>query len=126
MGGGRGSLLAISSVERAIIKLRWMPQHQGIQLTPNNAAAYTNRGNAKSALGQHQAAIADHTEALRLNPNLAAAYINRGVSNSLLGRVNEARRDFEKALALAREADDEDTAAQVAHRLADLNKSEDP
>ena len=69
-----------------------MPQHQGIHLTPNNAAAY----------------------------------INRGVSNSLLGRVNEARRDFEKALALAREAGDEDTAAQVAHRLADLNKSEDP
>ena len=32
---------------------------QAIRLDPDNAAAYSNRGNAKAQLGRHEDAIAD-------------------------------------------------------------------
>ncbi len=71
-----------------------------LHLTPNDAAAYTNRGNAKNKLGDHEAAIADHTAALRLDPNLAGAYTNRGVAKNKLGDHEAAIADYSVALRL--------------------------
>ena len=95
-----------------------------LRLKPD-AAAYSNRGNAKGRLGQYEAAITDYSAALRLKPDYATAYINRGATNALLEQVNEARRDFKKALALAREAGDENIAARAERGLALLGKPED-
>ena len=64
----------------------------------SNADAYTNRGGAKSILGDHQAAIADCDKALEINPNLAGAYSNRGIAKSGLGDHQAAIADCDKAL----------------------------
>ena len=64
----------------------------------SNAAAYSNRGNAKSSLGDHQAAIADHDRALEINPNLAEAYTNRGLAKAALRDYQAAIADHDKAL----------------------------
>ena len=96
-----------------------------VRLNPNFTEACYNRGNAKHALGQHQAALADYDAALRLNPNFTAAYYHRGLANLELHQVEEARQDFEKALALAKKAGDEALAAKVSSRLRDLDEPKD-
>ena len=52
---------------------------QAINLKPNYAEAYNNRGLAKAALEESKGAIADYTEAIRISPDYAEAYNNRGV-----------------------------------------------
>ena len=51
---------------------------RAIELSPNNAAAYTNRGVAYGEKGEHKLAIKDYTTAIKLNPDFANAYNNRG------------------------------------------------
>jgi tetratricopeptide (TPR) repeat protein len=72
--------------------------NQAIQLNPNYAEAYNNRGNARDELGDKQGAIADFNEALRINPNDAYAYYNRGLTRSELGDKQGAIADFNEAL----------------------------
>ena len=64
----------------------------------SNAAAYINRGNAKSDLGDRQAAIADYDKALEINPNYANAYNNRGDAKAGLRDFQAAIADYDKAL----------------------------
>ena len=42
---------------------------QALELNPNNAAAYNNRGFAHRKLGQYDHAIADYTSSLQIAPN---------------------------------------------------------
>ena len=42
-----------------------------IELNPNNASTYSNRGVAYHNKGEYDRAIRDYTEAIRLNPNYA-------------------------------------------------------
>jgi tetratricopeptide (TPR) repeat protein len=51
-----------------------------IELNPNFADAYNNRGLAYRELNQHEKAIEDLAKAIALNPNLAQPYANRGFS----------------------------------------------
>ena len=44
---------------------------KAIQLDPNYAIAYNNRGLAKYELGDKKGAIGDYNEAIRINPNYA-------------------------------------------------------
>ena len=69
-----------------------------LDIDPSNAVAYSNRGIAKSGLGDHQAAIADCDKALEINPNLAWAYSNRGIAKSRLGDHQAAVADYDRAL----------------------------
>lgn len=46
---------------------------------PAKPEAYFYRGNAKSALGDEQGAIADYSEAIRINPQHAKAYYNLAI-----------------------------------------------
>ena len=73
---------------------------QAIRLKPDLVEAYNNRGNAKGALGRHEAAIADHDEAIRLKPDLAVAYSNRGAAKAALGRHDDAVADYDEAIRL--------------------------
>ena len=73
---------------------------QAIELNPDDAAAYNNRGIAKSELCQHEAAAADYNEVIRLNPDDAAAYYNRGNAKQKLGRDEAAVGDFDEAIRL--------------------------
>ena len=58
-----------------------------VQVYPEYAAAYNNRGIAYRSLGQQERAIEDYNEALRLNPQNLLPYTNRGAANSRLGTV---------------------------------------
>jgi len=51
---------------------------KAIELDPDYAPAYNNRGDAYSEKGQHDVAIADYDKAIELDPNYAEAYNNRG------------------------------------------------
>jgi tetratricopeptide (TPR) repeat protein len=44
----------------------------------------SNRGNAKSALGNYQGATSDRDRAIAIDPQLALAYNNRGAAKSAL------------------------------------------
>ena len=48
----------------------------------------------QTKLGNHEAAIADHDEALRLNSDLVEAYHNRGLAKLMLGKHESAIEDF--------------------------------
>ena len=58
---------------------------KAIEINPNNADAYTNRGVVKYDLKDSSGAIADHTKAIEINPNFADAYNNRGVAKYFAG-----------------------------------------
>jgi tetratricopeptide (TPR) repeat protein/S1-C subfamily serine protease len=70
-----------------------------IQKEPK-AYAYTNRGKAKSALGNKKEAIADYDRAIAINPKHAMAYTNRGNAKSALGNKKEAIADYDRAIAI--------------------------
>jgi tetratricopeptide (TPR) repeat protein len=64
------------------------------------AYTYNNRGNAKSDLGQKQAAIVDYNLAIALNPEYANTYNNRGNVKAELGDKQAAIVDYNRAIAL--------------------------
>ena len=65
---------------------------EAIELDPNYAMAYNNRGYTYTELKQYNQALADLNRALELDPALKLAYNNRG-------RVYRRLNDFERALA---------------------------
>ena len=71
-----------------------------IELDPQNAVFYNNRGTTKLALGNFQGAIADLGEAIKLSPKYAPAYNNRGGAKSALGDRLGAIMDFGRAIEL--------------------------
>ena len=71
---------------------------RAIELNPNYATVYNNRGTAKGALGDYQGAIADFSEVIELNPQLAEAYYNRGRAQHVLGNYKEAIADYDRAI----------------------------
>ena len=73
---------------------------KSIELNPNYANAYNNRGTAKNSLGQHVEAIADYDEVIRLNPDHALAYTNRGVAKDSLREHKDAITDYNQAIRL--------------------------
>ena len=64
-----------------------------IQLDPNDAVAYYNRGNAYDELGEYQLAIQDFNKAIQLDPNYALAYHHRGNAYRELGIKGKAYAD---------------------------------
>ncbi len=71
-----------------------------IELNPEDAEAYNNRGIAKADLKQYQEAIQDYDKAIELNPEYADAYNNRGATKVTLEQYREAIQDYDKALEL--------------------------
>ena len=56
---------------------------KAIELNPNSAYAYNNRGYAKFQLQEDYQAIEDYDKAIELDPNYAQAYhYNRGVAKA--------------------------------------------
>ena len=95
---------------------------KAIQLKPDYAEVYNNRGNIKSGLGSHDTALDDYDEAIRLNPNFMNAYINRGIAQLGLNNIDEARLDIQTALVLAEQQDNADFKALVETWLQRLNQ----
>jgi tetratricopeptide (TPR) repeat protein len=74
--------------------------NRAIQLFPEYAAIYNNRGNVLLGIGAVREAMKDFDRALLLAPGYAAAYSNRGGAQLKLGEVNLAIADYNKAIAL--------------------------
>ena len=73
---------------------------KALELNPDYANAYYNRGVAKGKLGDYKGAIEDFDKAIALNPNYADAYYNRGLARRDLGDHKGAEEDFAKAAEL--------------------------
>jgi len=65
-----------------------------IQLNPNNAGAYFNKGNALAAMGRFEEATVAYDQAIRLAPNVADAYNAKGRALESLGRMDEAQKAY--------------------------------
>ena len=72
-----------------------------IQLDPNDAMAYANRGIAYDELGEDQLAIHDFDKAIQLNPNYTKAYFERGSAYNKQGEWELAIQDFGDVIRLA-------------------------
>ena len=74
--------------------------NKAIQLYPEYAAVYNNRGNVLLGLGAVKEALKDFDRALLLAPGYAAAYSNRAGAYMKLGQVERAIADYTKAIEL--------------------------
>ena len=84
----KNSLAAIELFDRAI------------ELRPDNAAFFSNRGTALKALKRVDEALASFNRALAINPDYAEALNNRGVVLKELGRADDALVSHDRALAI--------------------------
>ena len=73
---------------------------RAINLDPQNADAYCNRGVAYRELKEYQRAIADYDRAIALNPQNANTYYNRGNAYRELKEYQRAIADYDRAIAL--------------------------
>jgi tetratricopeptide (TPR) repeat protein len=74
--------------------------NRAIQLYPEYAAVYNNRGNVLLGIGAVREAMKDFDRALVLAPGYAAAYSNRAGAHVRLGDLRLAMADYSKALTL--------------------------
>ena len=69
-----------------------------INLYPENAAGWSNRGNSKISQNRPQDALADYNKSVELAPNFPDPYLNRGAALESLGKWEEAIADYEQVL----------------------------
>jgi tetratricopeptide (TPR) repeat protein len=98
--------------------------HEAIRRNPEDALAWSRRGETYRLLGKQDQAVSDCSRAVSLDPNLAQAYASRGSSYRMKGRLDLAVADCSRAIAL----DPGNVLAWYtrgeAHRLAgDLERS---
>jgi tetratricopeptide (TPR) repeat protein len=74
--------------------------NQAIQLYPEYAAVYNNRGSVLLSIGAAREAIKDFDRAVVLAPGYTAAYTNRAGAHTKLGQFEAAIADYSKAIAL--------------------------
>jgi len=67
---------------------------QVLDLEPEDAAAWSNRGNVRLALGDAQAAIADQGRAMALDPTNPDPHLNRGTAEEALQQWEAAEADY--------------------------------
>ena len=65
---------------------------------PNDAAALSNRGNIRLALGDPEGAIRDQTMAIQISADDLDPYLNRGIAEEALQRWEEASKDYKYVL----------------------------
>lgn len=73
---------------------------KAIELNPEYAMAYNNRGYSYNKLGEEEKAIEDYSKAIEINPEYALAYSNRGISYSNKGEEEKAMEDYNNAIEL--------------------------
>ena len=73
---------------------------RAIEIQPNNAMDYNNRGSLYEHAGEHDRAIIDLDRAIALDPKLAMAYANRGASHLGKGDADRALFEFDRAIEL--------------------------
>jgi tetratricopeptide (TPR) repeat protein len=74
--------------------------NKAIELNPNDASAYNNRGLAYDNLDKNDLAIADYEKAIELNPKYGDAFNNRGKTFGKLGDYKQAILNYDRAIEL--------------------------
>ena len=74
---------------------------QAIELDPDYAEAYYNRGTICAETGDFAGAMRNYTRAIELKPYYAKAYMNRGNTHYWLQEYDRALADYDQTLALA-------------------------
>ena len=73
---------------------------KAIEINPNAAIYYSNRGNVMEKLKQLEAAVASYEKAIELKPDFAEAYSNRGNVLQELKQFEDAVASYNKAILL--------------------------
>ena len=73
---------------------------KAIEIDPNIARFYGNRGNALKELKQLDAAVASYDKAIAINPDDTEAYYNRGLALQELKQLDAAVASYDKAIAI--------------------------
>ena len=68
--------------------------NQVLEVAPNDAAAWSNRGNVLLALGDPRSAIADQTKAIALDSESPDPHLNRGTAEEALADWAAAEADY--------------------------------
>ena len=68
--------------------------NQVLEVAPNDAAAWSNRGNVLLALGDPRSAIVDQTKAIALDSESPDPHLNRGTAEEALGQWAAAEADY--------------------------------
>lgn len=71
-----------------------------IELDPDDAMPYYNRGSIYSNMGLYDKALHDLNRTIELQPDYASAYNNRGLVHEKMEHYNEALTDYNKAIQL--------------------------
>lgn len=74
--------------------------NKAIQVNPQFAACYINRGIALQALQRFDEALQSYDAAIRIQPDYVEAYSNRGVTLNALKQYDEALASYEKAITI--------------------------
>jgi len=92
---------ALHGGDRADVDTCTKAIEQQPQITRDLAATYSNRGLLLARLGDIEAALADHDQALALAPELAGLYINRANAHVRARDYRAAFADLDRAIELA-------------------------
>jgi tetratricopeptide (TPR) repeat protein len=65
-----------------------------LDLYPDDAAGFSNRGNVRLVVGDIEGSIDDQNKAIDLNPSEIDPYINRGIAEESLGLWSKAKKDY--------------------------------
>lgn len=72
--------------------------NKGIEMNPDYAEAYYNRGNLKAKTKDFVGAMNDYKKAIVLNPEFHPAYTQLGTLKAMMNQMDEAMQYFNKAL----------------------------
>ena len=87
-------------IDKGEIDRAFEDHNKAIQLDPQLAEAYSNRGVTYRNKGEVDRAIEDYTEAIKLKPEGVEPYNNRGIAYCHKGKYDYAIEDFSEAIQL--------------------------
>jgi tetratricopeptide (TPR) repeat protein len=92
-----------------------------IELDPQYAKAYNNRGNARAMLGDLEGALEDYDQALELDDQLDLTYFNRGVIHYRLRNYEASILDLEMYVDLVPDAEDRARVLGLIDEMREAN-----